>query len=71
MPNDFKMKTVYAVGRDWPLSYGDLEYYYQCTEEALGVSGSADDDLGSLRNQSYPIGLALRKKRLTKRAPSF
>jgi choline dehydrogenase-like flavoprotein len=39
IPNDFKMKTVYGVGRDWPIQYDDLEHYYQRAEEELGVWG--------------------------------
>ena len=28
LPNDFRLKTAYGVGRDWPISYDDLEPYY-------------------------------------------
>src|SRR5438552_813465 len=41
--NDFRLRTLYGVGRDWPMSYDDLEPYYGKAEVALGVAGSADD----------------------------
>lgn len=40
MPNDFRMRSVYGVGSDWPISYSDLEPYYQAAEEVMAVSGS-------------------------------
>ncbi len=53
LPSDFKLKSLYGVGRDWPLSYQDLEPYYGQAEQELGVSGSKD--LGSPRSQPYPM----------------
>lgn len=38
-PSDFRMHTLYGVGQDWPLSYEDLEPWYDKAELALGVSG--------------------------------
>ncbi|MBR8330180.1 GMC family oxidoreductase [Burkholderia ambifaria] len=56
IPNDFKMKTVYGVGRDWPIQYDDLEHYYQRAEEELGVWGPGpEEDLYSPRKQAYPM----------------
>lgn len=42
MPRDFRTQSEYGVGRDWPLSYEDLESYYDEAEQLMGVSGSAD-----------------------------
>ncbi|MCO6438011.1 MAG: GMC family oxidoreductase [Phycisphaerae bacterium] len=42
MPNDFRMKTMYGVGYDWPISYDELEPYYDEAERIMGVSGGAD-----------------------------
>ena len=39
-PNDFKMKSTYGRGLDWPISYETLEPYYQQVEEAWGVAGN-------------------------------
>lgn len=40
-PDDFTLKTDFAVGEDWPLQYGDLEPYYDELEHNLGISGPA------------------------------
>jgi choline dehydrogenase-like flavoprotein len=53
LPVDFKLKTHYRVGRDWPLSYNDLEPYYCLAEKEIGVAG--DTDVGSPRSQPYPM----------------
>lgn len=39
MPNDFKIKTLYGVGYDWPISYDEIEKYYCDAEDILGVGG--------------------------------
>ena len=43
-PNDFKLKSVYGVIKganvvDWPISYEELEPYYDKVEKVVGVSG--------------------------------
>lgn len=57
IPSDFRLKSTYGVGRDWPLSYDELETYYQAAEEALGVAGPdpKDEELGSPRSAPYPM----------------
>jgi len=42
LPNDFRMKSLYGVGDDWPVSYQDLEPYYERAEEVMAISGSSD-----------------------------
>jgi choline dehydrogenase-like flavoprotein len=32
LPEDFALRSCYGVGRDWPLSYDDLEPYYRKTD---------------------------------------
>ena len=39
LPNDFRMKTQYGVGMDWPISYEELRPYYEMGEREIGVSG--------------------------------
>jgi len=41
-PNDFQMKTKYGVGKDWPISYDDIEPFYNQIEDAWGVAGGPD-----------------------------
>lgn len=55
LPSDFKLRSLYGVGRDWPFPYDTLELYYQKAEIDLGVSGPSDTDLGSPRGQPYPM----------------
>ncbi|MEH2361774.1 GMC family oxidoreductase [Nostoc sp.] len=43
---DFKLKTRYAsplgtAFEDWPITYQDLELYYQIAEQQMGVSGTS------------------------------
>jgi choline dehydrogenase-like flavoprotein len=40
MPNDFRLRSVYGVGDDWPLGYGDLEPYYEEAEAVMSISAS-------------------------------
>ncbi|MBM6551844.1 GMC family oxidoreductase [Marinomonas ostreistagni] len=53
VPNDFKLKTLYGVGRDWPFSYDDLEPFYYEAEVKMGVSGPEDN--GSPRSKPFPM----------------
>jgi choline dehydrogenase-like flavoprotein len=56
LPSDFLMRSSYGVGRDWPISYDDLEPFYYRAEVELGVAGPNDGtDLGSPRKQPYPM----------------
>jgi choline dehydrogenase-like flavoprotein len=43
MPSDFRVRTLDGVGDDWPLTYQDLQPYYERVEEDFGVSGLAGD----------------------------
>ena len=42
LPNDFKMRTLYGVGDDWPVTYEELEPRYDRVEDIMAISGSAD-----------------------------
>lgn len=54
LPVDLKMKSTYGVGRDWPISYDELEPYYCRAEEAMGVSGPHDATRQSPSERSKP-----------------
>jgi choline dehydrogenase-like flavoprotein len=45
MPGDFKLKSRYGVGMDWPISYDDLEAHYGVAEQVMLVSGPADSPM--------------------------
>ncbi|MCW3474899.1 GMC family oxidoreductase [Limobrevibacterium gyesilva] len=53
LPNDLKIKSLYGVGRDWPLSYEELEPYYYEAEVKMGVSGAPNT--GSPRTKPFPM----------------
>ena len=53
VPNDFRIKSLYGVGVDWPFGYDDLEPYYQEAEELMGVSGAPNT--GSPREKPFPM----------------
>ncbi|QMV52568.1 GMC family oxidoreductase [Ewingella americana] len=55
LPNDFKIKSLYGVGRDWPMEYGELEKWYFRAEQELGVWGPNNEELGSPRSAPYPM----------------
>ena len=59
-PSDFKMKSLDGVGDDWPISYQDLEPYYDLNDTMIGVSGLAGDPANPPRSPRptppLPIG---------------
>ena len=42
MPADFKTKTLYGVGDDWPVQYDELDPYYEQVEDLMAISGPAE-----------------------------
>jgi len=71
MEEDFKMKTTYgevagSTLDDWPISYTDLEPYYEKAEWEIGVSG--DDSLNPYappRRKPYPMPAFTHNKEAT------
>lgn len=58
IPNDFKMKTKYGIGRDWPIAYSDLEPWYVQAEHEMGVAGNtveAQNMHGAFRSKGFPM----------------
>ena len=59
-PIDFHMATTYGVPdgstlADWPISYEDLEPYYDRAEWALGVAGEPGHAHAGQRSRGYPL----------------
>jgi choline dehydrogenase-like flavoprotein len=49
MPQDFRMRSTYGALEgstldDWPITYDDLEPYYEKAEQEIGVSGDVGPD---------------------------
>lgn len=55
LPDDFRLRTEFGVGADWPLTYAELEPYYDEVERVLGVSGPSPYPWGPPRTP-YPLG---------------
>jgi len=57
-PEDMRLKSLYGVGRDWPIDYATLEPYYTRAEHALGVCGPSEPELQwpPIRSKPYPMG---------------
>lgn len=45
MPADFRLRSTYGVGQDWPIDYDTLEPYYARVEEVMEVAGGGSDHL--------------------------
>lgn len=54
LPNDFRLKSKYGRGQDWPLSYDELEPYYATAEAIMDISGPDDFTLVTPRSGPYP-----------------
>lgn len=61
MPQDFRMATTYGVPEgsslaDWPLTYEELEPYYERAEHEVGVCGSDEGNrYQAPRKKGYPM----------------
>lgn len=44
-PSDFEIRTLYGVGRDWPISYAELEPFYQEAEQLMEIAGGGSDHI--------------------------
>jgi len=53
-PNDFRLRSLYGRGQDWPISYDTLEPYYTAAEEIMDISGPDDLHLITPRSHPYP-----------------
>src|SRR6266542_6428628 len=42
-PSDFRVKSLDGVADDWPISYRDLESYYDLNDREMGAAGLAGD----------------------------
>ena len=43
LPSDFRLRSRYGAGVDWPISYDDLEPYYRKAEGEIGVAADVRD----------------------------
>ncbi len=58
LPSDFFSETLYNFGKDWPITYDDLEPWYCKAESELGVSGDHEELnklFGAYRSMPFPM----------------
>lgn len=58
IPSDFKIKSRFGVGCDWPIGYDELEPWYCEAEEEIGVSGNHQEWnglYGGYRSKPFPM----------------
>jgi choline dehydrogenase-like flavoprotein len=53
--SDFRLKTLYGIADDWPITYDEIEPFYAKAERALGVAGAADSPFASWRSSDFPL----------------
>jgi choline dehydrogenase-like flavoprotein len=54
-PEDFRTRSLFGVGTDWPISYDDLDPFYQEAEEIIGVAGEQGPASMDPRSQPFPM----------------
>ncbi len=55
VPDDFRLRSRFGLGGDWPSSYGDLETWECEAERERGVAGDPAADLQAPRSKPYPL----------------
>jgi quinoprotein glucose dehydrogenase len=54
-PEDFRQRSLFGVGTDWPITYEDLDPYYQEAEEVIGVAGERGPADLDPRSKPFPL----------------
>lgn len=54
LPNDFRLKSLYGVGVDWPIGYEDLQSAYCRAEAEIGVAADVADQ--AYLGMTFPEG---------------
>jgi choline dehydrogenase-like flavoprotein len=53
--DDLRVRSLYGYGRDWPLTYAELEPWLLRAEQEVGVSGADDNPYASPRSGPFPM----------------
>jgi quinoprotein glucose dehydrogenase len=54
-PEDFRQRSSFGVGTDWPISYEELDPFYQEAEELIGVAGEQGPPALDPRGKPFPM----------------
>ncbi len=60
-PSDFRVRTLDGVGDDWPLTYDELEPYYDLSDRISGVAGMIGDPSQPPRSPRSTVPLPIGK----------
>ena len=64
-PSDFRVKTLDGVAEDWPISYQDLEPYYERNSRFVAVGGlEGDPAYPQIKNLQPPVPLGIMGEQL-------
>jgi len=55
LKEDMQVKSRYGYGRDWPITYSELEPWLLHAEKEIGVSGNEDNPYASPRSEPFPM----------------
>lgn len=53
--DDLKVRSLFGYGRDWPITYSELEPWLLRAEQETGVSGNEDNPYASSRSGPFPM----------------
>lgn len=54
-PEDFRVRSLYGVGEDWPIDYDQLDPFYQEAEERMGIAGEQGPPELDPRGKPFPM----------------
>jgi choline dehydrogenase-like flavoprotein len=54
-PEDFRMRSLYGRGQDWPISYDELRPFYDQVQREMGLSGDATAEVWRPTGDPYPM----------------
>ena len=54
--NDFRVRSLYGRGLDWPIGYSDLQPYYDRVQKECGLSGDSKAEVWRPAGEPYPMG---------------
>ncbi len=52
---DFRSQSLYDEGIDWPISYADIQTYYDIVQDECGVAGDAKQEIWRPPGKAYPM----------------
>jgi choline dehydrogenase-like flavoprotein len=53
--DDLRVRSLYGYGRDWPLTYAELEPWLLRAEQEVGTAGADDNPYASPRSGPFPM----------------